>query len=116
MNGKQPEEYLYVLVMDSETNLSALLAAINHDPALTDKDKATLSAKLHDPTFFRQMMYGGVGVGTADAISNWIKLSKKARILLAIAGFGIGQLILHAVSSEDKPLKFNKATKTYEVS
>lgn len=94
-----------------------LITSVRSDPSLEEDQKRKLLNLLTDNAFFNKVLYGGFGAAVGAAVANWLKLSRKSKILLAIAGFGIGELLLSASkkSEEKKPLQYNKQTRLYEV-
>jgi hypothetical protein len=97
---------------NTQINLNDLSAAIRTDPLLQPPQKQKILDFIRIPNFVDLLKGGAFGAGLAYAISKFLGLSKKAQLLLATAGLGIGNALLTA---HDRVFKYNAEQKTYEV-
>jgi prolipoprotein diacylglyceryltransferase len=103
------------MIEEPKIDLQELIRSIRADNTLSKEHKDTIEDKLREPTFFNKLIYGGFGAALASAIAKYLELSKKARILVTIAGYGVGRMILNQVEKEDKFVTFNPKTNLYEI-
>ncbi len=93
-----------------------LLMALRADPSLSAHERQQVEQMVSQPDFITKLMYGAFGASLAYIVSKYLKLSKTAQILLAVAGFGIGRLLLDASNKHsDKFSQYNNRIKLYEV-
>lgn len=76
---------------------SELLGLVNQDHGLAQHKKQSLMSMLKSPEAFDHILVGVTGMAMAHAITNYTKLPKPARILLSLAGFGIGNILYNTV-------------------
>lgn len=74
-------------------NPSAILKLVKHDHGLPEHKKKSLMTTLGSPEAFDHLLAGAAGFAVARAISSYSEMSKPARTLLSLAGFGIGNII-----------------------
>jgi hypothetical protein len=97
---------------NTQINLNDLSAAIRTDPLLPPAQKQTIMEFINIPNFVDLLKGGAFGAGLFYAVSKFLGLSKKAQLLLAAAGFGIGKALLDV---HDRVFKFNAEHKSYQV-
>jgi len=87
------------------------------DVGLSPSDRSALLDKLSDDNndFYEHLVKGGVGASLGYVLAKYMDLSSKARLLLSIAGFGIGTYVLDSSKKHDKFLTYNKEQKVYEI-
>lgn len=98
----------------TQEQIAQILGIIKTDPTISEVEKEEIQKVLYSPTLFSRLFYGTGGAALAHAISTWLKLDSKAKLLLVISGFGLAQLFLDRIRSDDF-VKFNKKTRTYEI-
>lgn len=74
-----------------------ILKYINEDAGLDQNKKQRLYTMLNSPEAMDHLLVGAAGAYIAHAISSYTKMSKPARILLSLAGYGIGNIIYNAL-------------------
>lgn len=93
-----------------------LVRAVQADQTLQPDQKALIVEKLHDPAFTSNIA-GVAGGGVALLIAKYLKLSNTAKVLLSVAGFGIGHALWNSIHEHnDKKFQdYNKKLKVYEI-
>ena len=74
-------------------NHKQIINLVHQDHGLDKNKKRTLTEMLHSPEVLDHLLAGVAGVLVAKAISSYTEMSKPARTLLSLAGFGIGNVI-----------------------
>lgn len=92
-----------------------LTTIVRNDPSLSEEEKDELITKLDDNIFFDSLMRGATGAGVGYVIAKFLGLSRSARVLLSIAGFGIGRYLLDTSRKHDKFLQYNEKLKIYDI-
>lgn len=86
------------------------------DPNLSDEERETLKKIVGHQDFVNKLVSGGLGAGLALIFSKFLKMSNTAQILLTIAGYGLGRVLLeNKQSSQNDFLEFDSKTKAYNV-
>lgn len=99
-----------------DSPIQHLLAALRADPSLNPQERKQVEHMVSQPDFTTKLMYGAFGASLAYIVAKYLKLSKSAQILLAIAGFGIGRLLLDASQKhKDKFVQYDNKIKQYEI-
>jgi hypothetical protein len=83
--------------LDMVNNPAGLLKLVKQDHGLTVPKKKHLLAMLNTPEAFDHIMVGLTGMMIAKAAGSYAQLSKPARTLLSLAGFGIGNIIYNTL-------------------
>ena len=91
------------------TNPQAILRLVQQDHGLPEHKKRSLSDILNSPEAFDHVMVGVTGMLIAQAAGHYANISKPARTLLSLAGFGIGN-ILYNTLHERKFTDYDKST------
>jgi len=78
-------------------NPSSILKLVKHDHGLPEHKKKSLMSMLNSPEAFDHLLAGAAGFAVARAISSYSEMSKPARTLLSLAGFGIGNIIYNTL-------------------
>lgn len=94
-----------------------LIKAVQADSTLTAEQKTEIVQKLQDKSFVTKLNSGAAGVGIGLLIGKYLKLSTTAKVLLSIAGYGIGRSLwtyLHT-TKESKFQSYNSKLKSYEI-
>lgn len=82
-------------LIDNPTSIFHLVA---QDHGLEKNKKRSLLHILNSPEVFDHLLAGAAGVVIAKAISSYSEMSKPARTLLSLAGFGIGNIIYNTLN------------------
>lgn len=90
-------------------NPQAILRLVHQDHGLPEHKKRSLSEILNSPEAFDHIMVGVTGALIAKAAGHYAEISKPARTLLSLAGFGIGN-ILYNTLHERKFTEYNRDT------
>ena len=72
---------------------ATLLTLLKQDKNLPEHKKKSLLAALSSPEAMDHLLAGLAGAALARAAANYAKLSKPARTLLSLAGFGLGNIM-----------------------
>jgi hypothetical protein len=97
-------------------NINDLVSAIKADPTLDDTDKKHVIAMVSEHDFITKLMYGAFGASLSYIVAKYLGLSKTAQVLLAIAGYGVGRLLLDASKHKDNRfVQYNDKIKLYEI-
>jgi hypothetical protein len=83
--------------LDMVDNPSAILKLVKQDHGLAAPKKQHLMTMLSSPEAFDHIMVGITGMMIAKAAGSYSGLSKPARTLLSLAGFGIGNIIYNTL-------------------
>jgi len=86
-----------------------IIGLVHHDHGLSEPKKKDLTSILSNPEAFDHILSGVVGMAVGRAIGNYASMSKPARTLLSLAGFGIGNIIYNTLQ-EDKFSTYDKKT------
>lgn len=92
-----------------------LLRDIAFDPHLTSPEKKLLKELLEDSKKHKQLTNGIRGAAIAYAIASFLKMSRNSRMLVSLAGFGIGRYILTTARNDKKFMSFDPKTRYYNV-
>jgi hypothetical protein len=98
-------------VSDSSASakMSTILRLIREDQGLSSDKKNHLLTMLNSPEMYDHLLVGALGMVVARAVSSYAEMSKPARILLSLAGYGIGNIIYNALH-ERKHTTYNPQT------
>ena len=88
---------------------STFIKLVKEDHGLEEHKKNKLFTMLNSPEAFDNIMAGAAGSALALAASHFSSLSKPARTLISLAGFGLGNIIYNTVH-ERKFTKYNPET------
>jgi hypothetical protein len=81
-------------------NPSKIIGLVEKDHGLSSKKKKSLTTMLNSPEAFDHIVSGVAGMAVGRAIAHYASLSKPARTLLSLAGFGIGNIIYNTLQDE----------------
>ena len=95
--------------MNMLNNPQAILRMVQQDHGLPEHKKRSLSEILNSPEAFDHVMVGVTGMLIAKAAGHYAEISKPARTLLSLAGFGIGN-ILYNTLHERKFTEYDNST------
>jgi hypothetical protein len=90
-------------------NPASIFHMVQQDHGLDKNKKRSLLHILNSPEVFDHLLAGAAGMVIAKAISSYSEMSKPARTLLSLAGFGIGNIIYNRLQ-EQKFSKYNTET------
>lgn len=79
-------------------NPQAILRLVRQDHGLPEYKKRSLSEILNSPEAFDHIMVGTAGMMIARAAAHYADISKPARTLLSLAGFGIGNILYNTIN------------------
>lgn len=93
-----------------------LIKSIHADTNLTKEQKEHLAKFINTPNQLAKLTSEATGAGLGLVISNYLKLSKPAKVLLSVAGYGIGKVLYDAIHNDKKKFQsYNKDLKVYEI-
>jgi hypothetical protein len=105
--------------MTPNLNQQQILLAIQADPSLSPEERAHVMQVVNQVDFVTKLAAGSFGASLAYLLSKFMGLGRTAQVLLSIAGFGIGRLILDASTkpkqNSGRFATYNEKMKTYEV-
>jgi len=98
------------------SHILALTQAVQADPILSPSEKEKIHALLSQPDFLSKLMHGMFGASLVYLLTEYLKLGKTAQILLSIAGFGVGRLLLDVHEKKKTDFaNYNEKLKVYEI-
>lgn len=97
-------------------HITELIKAVQSDHSLSDEQKKSVVERLQDKVFVSKLSSGVIGGGVGLLVSKYLKLSNSAKVLLSVAGYGIGRTLWESLHSEEKKFQdYNKKLKVYEI-
>lgn len=100
------------ILAGADISLPELVSAVQMDATIPSDKKQTLIDFIHMPNFLGYLKGGVFGAGVAYAVAKFLGMSKRTQLLLTIAGFGIGKLLL---DTHDRIFKYNPNYQSYQV-
>lgn len=94
---------------DLDTKFATIMRLIKEDQGLDNQKKNSLLTMLNSPEMFDHLLAGALGIIVTRAVSSYTEMSKPARMLLSLAGYGIGNIIYNALH-ERKHTTYNPQT------
>ena len=88
---------------------SKIFKFIKEDQGLDDHKKKNLFHMLNSPEAADQLLAGAAGAALAHAAASYAKVSKPGRLLLSLAGFGLGN-IMYSTLQERKFTDYDPRT------
>ena len=77
-----------------------ILGLVRHDHGLEARKKKSLTTVLNSPEAFDHIVSGIAGLAIGRAVAHYASMSKPARVLMSLAGFGIGNIIYNTLQDE----------------
>lgn len=77
-----------------------LFKFIKEDHGLEPPKKKSLMEMLHSPEAVDHLLAGAAGAAIAHAAASYAKVSKPGRVLLSLAGFGLGNIMYNTLSEK----------------
>lgn len=98
------------------SQIAELVKAIQSDSGLKQEEKQAVIDKLHDSAYVNKMTASLAGGSIGLLVAKYLKLSKTAKVLLALAGFGIGRALWGSIHDDTKKFQeYNNKLKVYEI-
>jgi hypothetical protein len=92
-----------------QINIEHLKQVIQHDPKVEEPEKSSLLNFLNDPDALSVLAGGVAGGAITNTISKFLGLSHTAQILLSLAGFGLGSILVKSIGKDQAHLvSYNK--------
>lgn len=88
---------------------STILTLLKQDKNLPEHKKKSLFEMLNSPEAVDHLLVGVAGMAIARSAAHYAKLSKPARTLLTLAGFGLGNIMYNHLT-ERKHTTFDPRT------
>jgi hypothetical protein len=88
---------------------SKIFKFIKEDHGLPDQKKKSLMHMLNSPEAFDQLLAGAAGAAIAHTAASYSKISRPGRLLLSLAGFGLGN-IMYSTLQERKFTDYDPKT------
>jgi uncharacterized membrane protein YeaQ/YmgE (transglycosylase-associated protein family) len=93
-----------------------LAAVVEADPTLAPQEKAQLQAAVRNKEHLARILSGTAGAALAVALGKYMKLGTTSKILLGLAGYGIGKLLYQILAKQDRQFTtFNDKLNVYEM-
>ncbi len=80
---------------------------IRADQGLNAQTRAHLLTIINTPDIAGHLLTGATGAAIALAVARWRKMSGSSQVLMGLAGFGLGNIILNKLSSQGKHTMWN---------
>jgi hypothetical protein len=78
---------------DIINNPASIIKLVKHDHGISEHKKDSIFTVLNSPEAFDHIMSGTAGAVIAHMAGSYSTMSKPARTLLSLAGFGLGNII-----------------------
>jgi hypothetical protein len=88
---------------------------INADHGLAPDQRVHLLKMLNSPDMAGHLFAGVAGAAVALAIARWKKMSATSQVLMSLAGFGLGNIILNKLEGHPKHTSWDSDTGTVTV-
>ena len=88
---------------------SSILKLIKQDSVLPEHKKNSIFTILNSPEAIDHVLVGAAGMAVARAAAHYAELSKPARTLVSLAGFGLGNIMYNHLH-ERKHTSYNPQT------
>jgi hypothetical protein len=75
---------------------------IRQDQGLHPAQRANVIQMLNNPDIATHVLTGLTGAGIALAVARWKKMSTTSQVLMSLAGFGLGNIILNKLTPSPK--------------
>jgi hypothetical protein len=85
---------------------------INADHGLAPDQRVHLLRMLNSPDLAGHIFAGVTGAAIALAVARWKKMSGTSQVLMSLAGFGLGNIILNKLEGHPKYTSWNPDTAT----
>jgi hypothetical protein len=81
---------------------------VRNDLSLLPQERASLLTVLNNPNAYEHLLVGGAGAALALTISKYYKMKPASQVLMSLAGFGIGSILLNALTPPPKHTNWNE--------
>ena len=88
---------------------------IRQDEGLHPAQRANVLQMLNNPDIATHVLTGITGAGIALAVARWKKMSPTSQVLMSLAGFGLGNIILNKLTPPPKFTNWNSSGGTVTV-
>jgi len=90
---------------------------VRNDLSLSPQERGSLLSVLNNPNAYEHLLAGGAGATLALIISKYYKMKPTSQVLMSLAGFGIGNILLNALTPPPKHTQWNedRATSTVKL-
>jgi hypothetical protein len=88
---------------------------IRQDEGLHPAQRANVLQMLNTPDIATHVLTGITGAGIALAVARWRKMSPTSQVLMSLAGFGLGNIILNKLTPPPKFTSWNSSGGTVTV-
>lgn len=92
-----------------------LINNIRQDRGISKEDRDMLMELTQNPNFFETLLKGIGGATLGYLIGKYLKLGKGTKILLSLAGFGIGAILIDKIKKKNDFVKYDKAMEVYQL-
>lgn len=96
-------------------NIDSLKDAVQKDSSLNTVQQQSVMQHLADPQFVSELKDGAIGAAIAYLLGKYFNLKSETKVLLSVAGFGIGKLIYDYSKDPKQFSTFNPVTKMQEI-
>lgn len=96
-------------------SLDTLKRAVSGDQSISPKQQETVLQMLRDPDFVSELKSGAIGAALSYLLSRYLDLKPETKILVSIAGFGVGKLIYDFGKDNKRFSTYNPETRMEEI-
>jgi hypothetical protein len=109
-----PSEFAFLAGHGPTLTVDDLKNLVVKDLGLSPQEKTGLLNFLNNPNAYEHLLAGGLGASLALVISKYYKMKPVSQALMSLAGFGVGNIILNALTPAPKHTSWNaeRATNT----
>jgi len=96
--------------------MEELLRHVRGDPTLSPDERRLLEGRIRDDRFMSKFLKNAAGGAMGYTLARFFKMGRKGQILMTLAGFGLGKLLLAGMGEKGEGLKhsvYDKKTRTY---
>ena len=108
----EPSSMEEMFNMTNSVGAKHLFEMVNNDHGLSQDKKQSLFTMLNTPEIFDHLLVGAGGAALALAVAKFAEMDHVPKVLVGLAGFGIGNVLYNMLSSGNKFTSYNPATGT----
>jgi F0F1-type ATP synthase assembly protein I len=102
--------------LDTNLTIQRLVQSVTADSILARDEKQKVLDMLSRTDFLSKLQSGALGAGLAFLLAKFLKMSPRAQLLMTLAGYGIGRMLVDASSKHsEKFIQYNDRMKLYEI-
>ncbi len=98
-----------------QLDVKAIMDAVHEDPHINHEEKAGIMGYLNDPDALAMILGGTAGAALTHTITQYMKLDRTSQILLSLAGFGLGSILVKTIGADQSHLADYNAQRGYKI-